>query len=153
MLYVYLTNRTKVQIIINKLSFGEISFAVRNIIRGFANNKRKEKRKMIQKKYLEEQERMARFAKAMGHPARMAILQFLARQESCFFGDIHEELPIAKATVSQHLKELKDAGLIQGEIEAPKVKYCINRENWEIARRMFADFFGQPLCKKEGCCR
>lgn len=153
MLYVYLTNRTKVQIIINKLSFGEISFAVRNIIRGFANNKRKEKRKMIQKKYSEEQERMARFAKAMGHPARMAILQFLARQESCFFGDIHEELPIAKATVSQHLKELKDAGLIQGEIEAPKVKYCINRENWEIARLMFADFFGQPLCKKEGCCR
>lgn len=148
-----LTNRTKVQIIINKLSFGEISFAVRNIIRSFANNKRKEKRKMIQKKYSEEQERMARFAKAMGHPARMAILQFLARQESCFFGDIHEELPIAKATVSQHLKELKDAGLIQGEIEAPKVKYCINRENWEIARRMFADFFGQPLCKKEGCCR
>ena len=153
MLYVYLTNRTKVQIIINKLSFGEISFAVRNIIRSSANNKRKEKRKMIQKKYSEEQERMARFAKAMGHPARMAILQFLARQESCFFGDIHEELPIAKATVSQHLKELKDAGLIQGEIEAPKVKYCINRENWEIARRMFADFFGQPLCKKEGCCR
>jgi ArsR family transcriptional regulator len=148
-----LTNRTKVQIIINKLSFGEISFAVRNIIRSFANNKQKEKRKMIQKKYSEEQERMARFAKAMGHPARMAILQFLARQESCFFGDIHEELPIAKATVSQHLKELKDAGLIQGEIEAPKVKYCINRENWEIARRMFADFFGQPLCKKEGCCR
>lgn len=148
-----LTNRTKVQIIINKLSFGEISFAVRNIIRSFANNKRKEKRKMIQKKYSEEQERMARFAKAMGHPARMAILQFLARQESCFFGDIHEELPIAKATVSQHLKELKDAGLIQGEIEAPKVKYCINRENWEIARRMFADFFDQPLCKKEGCCR
>lgn len=153
MLYVYLTNRTKVQIIINKLSFGEISFAVRNIIRSFANIKRKEKRKMIQKKYSEEQERMARFAKAMGHPARMVILQFLARQESCFFGDIHEELPIAKATVSQHLKELKDAGLIQGEIEAPKVKYCINRENWEIARRMFADFFGQPLCKKEGCCR
>lgn len=153
MLYVYLTNRTKVQIIINKLSFGEISFAVRNIIRSFANNKQKEKRKMIQKNYSEEQERMARFAKAMGHPARMAILQFLARQESCFFGDIHEELPIAKATVSQHLKELKDAGLIQGEIEAPKVKYCINRENWEIARRMFADFFGQPLCKKEGCCR
>ena len=98
---------------------------------------------MIQKKYSEEQERMARFAKAMGHPARMAILQFLARQESCFFGDIHEELPIAKATVSQHLKELKDAGLIQGEIEAPKVKYCINRENWEIARRMFADFFAR----------
>ena len=107
---------------------------------------------MTQKKYSEEQEKMARFAKAMGHPARIAILQFLAAQECCFFGDIHEELPIAKATVSQHLKELKEAELIQGEIEAPKVRYCINKENWEIARRMFADFFGQPVCKKESCC-
>ena len=76
----------------------------------------------------------------MGHPARMAILSFLAKQESCFFGDIHEELPIAKATVSQHLKELKDAGLIQGEIETPKVRYCINKENWELARKLFAAF-------------
>ena len=68
---------------------------------------------MKEKQYTVEQEQIARFAKAMGHPARMAILSFLAKQESCFFGDIHEELPIAKATVSQHLKELKDAGLIQ----------------------------------------
>ena len=52
-------------------------------------------------------------------------MHFLAKQETCYFGDIHEELPIAKATVSQHLKELKDAGLIQGEVETPKVKYCI----------------------------
>ena len=107
---------------------------------------------MVNKNYSEEQEKLARFAKAMGHPARMAILQFLASQESCYFGDIHEELPIAKATVSQHLKELKDAGLIQGEIETPKVRYCINRENWELARRMFSRFFGQNLCKKESCC-
>ena len=77
---------------------------------------------MKEKQYTVEQEQIARFAKAMGHPARMAILSFLAKQESCFFGDIHEELPIAKATVSQHLKELKDAGLIQGEIETPKWK-------------------------------
>lgn len=96
--------------------------------------------------------KMARFAKAMGHPARIAILQFLASQECCFFGDIHEELPIAKATVSQHLKELKEAGLIQGEIEAPKVRYCINKENWKLAKKMFADFLGQPICKKESCC-
>lgn len=108
---------------------------------------------MEHRKYAASQEQLARFAKAMGHPARIAILQFLASQESCFFGDIHEELPIAKATVSQHLKELKSAGLIQGEIEAPKVKYCINRENWEIARTMFSAFFNQSLCKKEGCCR
>lgn len=92
------------------------------------------------KDYTDEQERIARYAKAMGHPARMAILQFLAGRETCFFGDIHEELPIAKATVSQHLKELKEAGLIQGEIEAPKVRYCINRTNWEEAKRLFSVF-------------
>lgn len=96
---------------------------------------------MKEKQYTVEQEQIARFAKAMGHPARMAILSFLAKQESCFFGDIHEELPIAKATVSQHLKELKDAGLIQGEIETPKVRYCINKENWELARKLFAAFW------------
>ena len=100
---------------------------------------------MESKKYTLEQEQIARFAKAMGHPARMAILEFLA-------GDIHEELPIAKATVSQHLKELKEAGLIQGEIETPKVKYCINRENWKIASMLFSKFFGQCVCKKESCC-
>lgn len=101
---------------------------------------------------IEEQERIARFAKAMGHPTRIAILQFLAAQECCFFGDIHEVLPIAKATVSQHLKELKEAGLIQGEIETPKVKYCINRENWKTASELFESFFNMCVCKKENCC-
>lgn len=64
------------------------------------------------KDYTDEQERIARYAKAMGHPARMAILQFLAGRETCFFGDTYEELPIAKATVSQNLIELKETGLI-----------------------------------------
>lgn len=76
-----------------------------------------------------EQERLARYAKAMGHPTRVPILNFLAQRNECFFGDIHEVLPIAKATVSQHLSELKEAGLIQGTIDPPKVKYCINPEN------------------------
>lgn len=107
---------------------------------------------MANKDYSIRQEQLARFAKAMGHPARIAILQFLAKQKTCYFGDIHEELPIAKATVSQHLKELKDAGLIQGEVEAPKVKYCINRDNWLLAKELFGGFFGQCLCKKEECC-
>ena len=107
---------------------------------------------MSSKDYTIKQELMARFAKAMGHPARMAILQFLAKRDTCYFGDIHEELPIAKATVSQHLKELKESGLIQGEVETPKVKYCINRENWQLARELFGDFFGQCVCKKESCC-
>lgn len=104
------------------------------------------------KEYTEKQEQIARFAKALGHPARIAILHFLSQQDSCYFGDIHEELPIAKATVSQHLKELKDAGLIQGEIEAPKVKYCINRGNWQLAQCLFQEFFNNCTCKKESCC-
>ena len=103
------------------------------------------------KEYTLDQEQLARFAKALGHPARIAILHFLASRDSCYFGDIHNELPIAKATVSQHLKELKDAGLIQGEIETPKVKYCINRTNWEKAQSYFEVFFAD--CKdKTSCC-
>lgn len=104
------------------------------------------------KKYTAEEEQLARFAKALGHPARIAILKFLASQDSCFFGDIHEVLPIAKATVSQHLAELKDAELIQGEIQPPKVKYCINRENWMLAKKLLTGFMNQ--CHPEnGCCR
>ena len=91
-------------------------------------------------KYTEQEEKLARFAKAMGHPARIAILKFLASQSCCFFGDIHKELPIAKATVSQHLSELKDAGLIQGEIFPPKVKYCINPANWALAKQLLNEF-------------
>jgi ArsR family transcriptional regulator len=104
------------------------------------------------KDYTVNQEQIARFAKALGHPARIAILDFLAKRDTCYFGDIHEELPIAKATVSQHLKELKDAGLIQGEIETPKVKYCINRENWALAKQMFNKFFCDCVNKKDTCC-
>ena len=106
----------------------------------------------MDKNYSEKQEKLARFAKALGHPARIAVMQFLAKQEQCYFGDIHEELPIAKATVSQHLSELKDAGLIQGTIEVPKVKYCINQENWQLAQELFKEFFGTNICKGKGCC-
>ena len=108
--------------------------------------------KVMDKNYSEKQEKLARFAKALGHPARIAVMQFLAKQEQCYFGDIHEELPIAKATVSQHLSELKDAGLIQGTIEIPKVKYCINQENWQLAQELFKEFFGTTICKGKGCC-
>lgn len=103
------------------------------------------------KKYSQQEEQLARFAKAMGHPARIAILKFLASQESCFFGDIHEVLPIAKATVSQHLSELKDAGLIQGEIQPPKVKYCISRENWLLAQQLMGEFMS-GCSPKSSCC-
>ena len=104
------------------------------------------------KEYTSKQEQLARFGEALGHPARIAIINFLSKRESCYFGDINDELPIAKATVSQHLKELKDAGLIQGEIEMPKVKYCINKVNWQLAKELFGEFFGQCICKKENCC-
>jgi DNA-binding transcriptional ArsR family regulator len=106
---------------------------------------------MNSKKYTIDNEQLARFAKAMGHPARITILEYLASLDCCYFGDIHNELPIAKATVSQHLKELKEAGLIQGEIETPKVKYCINRENWEKAQAYFAELF-ESIKAKTTCC-
>ena len=96
-------------------------------------------------------EQLARFAKAMGHPTRLEILRFLASMDSCYFGSIHNELPIAKATVSQHLKELKDAGLIQGEIETPKVKYCIHAENWSVAKDLFETFFADCKSTNECC--
>ena len=107
---------------------------------------------METKEYTTDQEQLARFAKAMGHPARIAILNFLAKQNCCCFGDIHEVLPISKATVSQHLKELKDSGLIQGSIEPPKVRYCINRENWAIAKNLFVRLFDHDNTKKNSCC-
>lgn len=100
--------------------------------------------------YSADSEQLARYAKALGHPARVTIMEFLAARESCFFGDIHDELPIAKATVSQHLKELKDAELIQGEIEPPKVRYCVCRPHWEAAGKLFADLFAK--IDKNTCC-
>ncbi len=88
----------------------------------------------------EKQKRIARYAKAMGHPIRMYVLELLSRQNCCYSGDLTEELPIVKSTLSGHLKELKDAGLIKGEIEAPKIKYCINEENWKEAQGLFKEF-------------
>jgi DNA-binding transcriptional ArsR family regulator len=90
--------------------------------------------------YKEDEIALARYAKALGHPARIAILKFLASSDTCFCGEIVDELPIAQATVSQHLKELKDAGLIQGSIEPPKVRYCIDPENWKTAKKLFETF-------------
>jgi DNA-binding transcriptional ArsR family regulator len=91
--------------------------------------------------YTEKQIQLARIAKALGNPVRIFILELLSNQSCCYSGDLTELLPIAKSTLSQHLKELKDAGLIQGEIEAPKIKYCINKEKWEFARIQFKDLF------------
>lgn len=95
----------------------------------------------MQKKIItEEQKKAARYAKAMGHPIRMYVLELLSKQSCCYSGDLTEILPIVKSTLSQHLKELKDAGLIQGEIEAPRIKYCLNKENWKEAQVLFHKF-------------
>jgi len=88
---------------------------------------------------LENQEQIARYAKALGHPIRVYILKLLLKQSCCYSGDLSDTLPIAKSTLSQHLKELKDAGLIQGEIEAPKIRYCVNQDNWKEAKKLFID--------------
>jgi len=90
----------------------------------------------------EKQQKAAPYAKAMGHPIRMYVLNLLSSQSCCYSGNLSDELPIAKSTLSQHLKELKDAGLIQGEIEAPRIKYCINKKNWEEAQLLFKEFMG-----------
>ena len=87
----------------------------------------------------------ARYAKAMGHPIRMYVLELLSKQSCCYSGDLSEVLPIVKSTLSQHLKELKDAGLIQGEIEAPRIKYCLNTENWAEAQALFNKFLNKPV--------
>ena len=114
------------------------------IVRNFTN------RKLLMIIKVENIEKLTLFAKAMGHPTRMEILDFLLKQENCYFGDIHDVFPNAKATISQNLKELKKVGLIQGEIEGPKVKYCIDKENWELARLLFGEFFSKNANKI--CC-
>ena len=91
--------------------------------------------------YQQDTETLARFAKALGHPTRIAILKYLENQSYCYTGDLVEVFPLAQSTVSQHLKELKNAGLIQGELKPPKIKYCINQENWKIAKVLFQQFF------------
>ncbi len=89
----------------------------------------------------DQQKRIARYAKALGHPVRIYILNLLGSQSCCYSGNLSEVLPIAKSTLSQHLKELKKAGLIQGEIEGPRIRYCLNRQSWEEAKKLFSDLF------------
>lgn len=95
------------------------------------------------------QNELAILTKALGHPARIAILQFLIKSKSCVCGDIVEELPLSQSTVSQHLKELKNAGLIKGDIDGPTVCYCIDDRAWNKARKLIGDLFESyegPTC-------
>lgn len=87
---------------------------------------------------------IAKIAKAISHPVRVHILKKLSGIDACCYsGDLVDELPIGRSTLSQHLKELKYAGLIQGETKPPFIKYCLNHENWEIAKKLFNQLFNE----------
>lgn len=91
--------------------------------------------------FSKEQIKLARFSKALSHPVRIYIIEILLKESKCYSGDMAEKLPIARSTLSQHLKELKDAGLIFGDIEPPYIKYCIDPENWVIAKKLYDNLF------------
>lgn len=96
------------------------------------------------------QNELASLAKALGHPARIAILQFLIKTKSCICGDIVEELPLSQSTVSQHLGELKRVGLIKGNIDGPSICYCIDEKVWNRAGKLIGDLF--ESYKGQNCC-
>ena len=102
-------------------------------------------------KFTAKQNELATLAKALGHPARIAIIEYLTRTQSCVCGDIVNELPLSQSTVSQHLKELKEAGLIKGTIEGPSVCYCINTEVWNKTKTEFAVLFNSYK-ELDNCC-
>jgi DNA-binding transcriptional ArsR family regulator len=99
--------------------------------------------------FTKSQNELAVIAKALGHPARIAILQFLANQKSCVCGDIVDQLPLSQSTVSQHLKELKKVGLIKGEIEGPSVCYCLDEKTILRASKILGELL---TTVKESCC-
>jgi DNA-binding transcriptional ArsR family regulator len=92
-------------------------------------------------KFEESLQELARFAKVISHPARLAILRYLAESKTCISGDISDYLPLSRTTVSQHLKELRDIGLIHGEIDGLKINYCLCSDEIEKYLRLFENFF------------
>lgn len=96
-----------------------------------------------------EQNELAKLAKALAHPARIAIIEYLVKTNICFCGNIVEEIGLAQATISQHLKELKNAGIIKGEVEGTSICYCINPETWEKLSKNFNSLFKNV---SESCC-
>ena len=100
-----------------------------------------------------EQNELAQLAKAFAHPARIAIMQHLVKTQACINGDLVQELGLAQATISQHLRELKDAGIIQGTIEGVSVSYCINPDKWEHIKKIFNGLFDTYSCSPgNNCC-
>ena len=102
--------------------------------------------------YSEQEIRLAKYVKALAHPARMAILNLLLQKKACVCGDIVDELPLSQSTVSQHLKELKEVGLIKGDIEGVSVCYCINTVVWNEISEQLGIFFNQLRVQDSTCC-
>lgn len=101
--------------------------------------------------FTERQNEIAQLAKAFAHPARIAIIDFLLKSESCICGDIVNELPLAQPTVSQHLKELKNAGIIKGNISGNSICYCIDDEKWNKFKEILNSLF-ETINLKTNCC-
>ena len=102
--------------------------------------------------FTDEQNEIALFAKAFGHPARVAILQHLFKINACVCGDLVNEIGLAQPTISQHLKELKQLGLIKGNVEGTSVCYCIDTENWLKMKDKMFEFLNQDISKSDTCC-
>lgn len=98
------------------------------------------------------QNELAAFAKVLGHPARIAILEYLFKIDSCVCGDLVNEIGLAQPTISQHLKELKTLGLIQGNVEGTSVCYCINKENWKAMKTTLSEFLNHDSTNMATCC-
>lgn len=101
--------------------------------------------------FTEKQNQIAFMAKALGHPARIAIIEYLLKVDACICNDIVNELPLAQPTISQHLKELKNIGIIKGNIEGNAVCYCIDKTTWQKFQKSFNTLF-EKLEKKNNCC-
>lgn len=103
-------------------------------------------------KFTDQQNELALLGKAFGHPARVAILEYLFKLDSCVCGDLVNEIGLAQATISQHLKELKKLGLIQGNVEGTSVCYCINKESWTKMKAIISNFLDQDIQTTTSCC-
>lgn len=104
------------------------------------------------KLFNQKQIKTAEFAKALGHPARIAILEILAQKDTCICGDITDQLPLAQSTVSQHLKALKSAGIIKGEIDGVRTCYCLNDDTVRNLQEVLSTFLNKLSTKNSNCC-
>jgi predicted transcriptional regulator len=101
--------------------------------------------------FKKKQNRTANLAKAFSHPARIAIIEFLLNNKTCICNELVNELPLSQSTITQHLKELKQIGIIKGEVDGPKVNYCIDEKVWEEAKEIFLNIFSKYVPKNDCC--